>query len=100
MSWPAAFALTLAVELPIVFWLAGTPARRRALADAFAANLLTHPLAWWLIRSLLWPWAAVEVGVALTEAVVYRAATGLAWPRALLTSACANGVTAALSFVV
>ena len=90
----------MAIELPIALWLVGASHRRRASGDVLAANLLTHPAAWWLVRSALWPWALVEILVTATETVVYRAATGLSWPRALITSICANGVTAALSFVL
>lgn len=99
MEWPAAFALTCAVELPIVAAVA-VGRRRRALLDAFFANLLTHPLAWCSVRTLLWSWIAVEVAVLLVEAVVYRTVTRLPRGRALLAATLANGITAALSFVV
>ena len=99
MDWPAAFALTCAVELPIVAAVA-VGRRRRALLDAFFANLLTHPLAWYSIRTWLLSWLAVEVAVLLVEAIVYRTVTRLTWGRALLAAALANGITAALSFVV
>lgn len=99
MEWPAAFALTCAVELPIVAAVA-EGRRRRAAFDAFGANLLTHPLAWYSIRSLLWPWLAVELAVLAGEAVLYRTVTRLSWGRALLAAGLANGITAALSFAV
>jgi len=99
MEWPAAFALTCAVELPIVA-LVAVDRRRRAALDAFGANLLTHPLAWYSVRSLLLSWLAVELAVLAVEAVVYRTVTRLSWARALLAACLSNGVTAALSFVV
>lgn len=73
-------------------------ARRRIAVDSLWANLTTHPLAWFLYGHGLVSWWAVELGVAATEAVVYRAVTRLSWPRALLASGVANGITAALSF--
>ena len=100
MNWLTAFALTVAIELPIIAALAPRDRRRRALGDAFAANLLTHPAAWFLVRSLAAPWSVTELGVAVVEALVYRAVTRMSWARAAIASGCANGVTAALSFVV
>lgn len=99
MEWPAAFAFTCAVELPIVAMMA-QGRRRRAALDAIGANLLTHPLAWYSVRTLLLSWLAVEVAVLLVEALAYRTVTRLTWGRALSASALANGITAALSFVV
>ena len=99
MTWLTAFALTCAVELPIVALLA-RGRRRRAALDAFGANLLTHPLAWYAVRTLLASWTAVELTVVVVEAVVYRTVTRLPLERAVVASALANGVTAALSFVV
>ena len=83
MDWPAAFALTCAVEVPIVVAMAGRGRRRRTVADAFAANLLTHPLAWLLV-----------------EALVYRGVTRLPPARAFAAAGLANLITASLSFVV
>ena len=51
MEWYTAFALTLAIELPVVGLLCPPGARRRGVKDAAAANLLTHPCAWWAILS-------------------------------------------------
>lgn len=99
MDWLAAFALTCAVELPIVAAVA-QGRRRRAALDAFGANLLTHPLAWYSVRTLLLSWTTVELAVLAVEAIVYRSVTRLPWGRALLAAGLANGITAALSFVV
>jgi len=100
MNWPAAFALTAAIELPLVVAVAPRALRRRAALDSLAANLLTHPLAWYLLAAELLPWTAIEVGVTAVELAVYRFVTRLPWPRAVLAALLANGVTAALSFVV
>lgn len=100
MSWLDAFLITCAVELPIVAAIAPRGARRRAAIDAFGANLLTHPAAWYLVRALAAPWVAVELGVTAVELLVYRAVTRMSWRRAALAACCANAVTAAMSFVV
>ena len=100
MDWPAAFALTCAVEVPIVVAMAGRGRRRRTIADAFAANLLTHPLAWLLVGHGILPWLVVEVLVFLVEGVLYRGVTRLPTARAVPAAVLANGITASLSFVV
>lgn len=96
MTWLTAFLLTVSIELPVVLLLAPAARRRRAAGDACAANLLTHPCAWWAVLSLGASWWLVEAAVAFVEAVVYRTSTGLSWPRAALTSLLANGVTATI----
>ena len=100
MSWAAAFVLTVAVEVPLVLWLVGRGRRRRAGRDAVVANLLTHPAAWWVVRSAILPWWIAELVVACVEAVVYRSVTRLSIGRAVSVSLLSNGITAALSFVV
>ena len=99
MNWLEAFALTCAIELPVVALIASRGLRRRAAGDSLAANLLTHPAAWYLVRSAGLPWFAAEIGVAAIELLVYRRVTRLSWLRAAAASLAANGVTAALSFV-
>ncbi len=99
MNWALAFALTCVIELPIVIAWARGRRRHRVAIDAFAANLFTHPAAWYLVRSLGTPWLAVEIGVTAVESLVYRRVSGFDWWRAIAASGCANGVTAALSFV-
>lgn len=100
MDWPTAFLCTVAVELPLVALVAPRGQRRRAAVDSIAANLLTHPLAWFTFGSGLLPWAVVEAGVAGVEFAVYRFVTQLRWPVAAAAALIANAVTAALSFVV
>jgi hypothetical protein len=99
MSWPWLLALTCAVELPIVVALAPASARRRIVGDGLAANLLTWPLAFWLVTGGHAGWLAVELGVAAVETLVYAQVTRLALPRALGVAVAANGVTAAMSFL-
>jgi len=79
VSYPVGLALTLGVELPLVLAVAhavecGT---RRTTLVALAANLLTHPLLWFVVA----PWAddrlgltgvlLAEGGVVVVEAIVY-----------------------------
>lgn len=98
MNQLAAFALTAAIEAPLVVLAAGPGSRARAAVDSLAANLVTHPLAWWLLGCGL-PWLPLELGVAASETFVYRAVTRLSWGRAVAAALLANSVTAALSFV-
>lgn len=100
MTWLYAFLLTAAIELPIVALLAGRGKRRRGATDSIGANLVTHPIAWFLVRSMEAPWLAVEIGVFVAECLIYRQVTRMPWLRAVAAALLANGVTAALSFVV
>ena len=89
MSQPAAFALTLVVELPWyvtglvilvgVRWLA-------ALALGIGVNACTHPLLWWtlaphptLLQTLLAEIVVVVAETALLAAAVRRDLAVLAW---------------------
>ena len=100
MNWATAFALTVAIELPIVMLVAARGRRRRAAGDALAANLLTHPCAWWAVLSAGAPWLLVEALVAATELLVYRTLTRMSWARAAAASLLANGVTAAIGLLL
>ncbi|MFT4511591.1 MAG: hypothetical protein ACI89X_000631 [Planctomycetota bacterium] len=100
MTWLYAFLLTVAIELPIVALLAGRDRRRRGAMDSIGANLFTHPLAWFLIRSMEAPWLAIEIGVFVVECMIYRHVTRMSWRRAVTAALLANSSTAALSFMV
>ena len=100
MIWLYAFLLTCAIELPIVVMCAGPCKSRRSATDSLAANLVTHPTAWYLVRSMLLPWLAIELVVAAAELLIYRGVTKLSWQRATAAAVLANGATAAISFVV
>jgi hypothetical protein len=65
-----------------------------------AANVVTHPIAWFLVRSMEAPWLVVEIGVFVAEGLIYRQVTRMPWLRAVAAALLANGITAALSFVV
>ena len=100
MMWLYAFLLTCTIELPIVMMCAGEGKRRRAATDSLAANLVTHPAAWHVVRSMMTPWLGTEVAVTAMELLIYRGVTRLSWRRATAASLLANGITASLSFVV
>lgn len=93
LSWPAACAATVALELPLAAALAPPGRGRRVGGDALLLNLFTHPLAWGAVLGLGWPLLPVEVAVTAAEAVGYRAVSGLPWSRAALTSVVCNGLT-------
>jgi hypothetical protein len=100
-AWLVAFLVTFAVEAPIVVALtrASETCVWRRLAFAFFAQLVTHPLVWFVfpyivglrggtatLLSELWAWVAEAVFYAL----VIR---GLTFTRALGVSAIANGAS-------
>lgn len=99
MTWLVAFVLTCAVEFALVFALAPPAQRARIATDSLAANLCTHPPAFWLVtqgHAGFWP---VEFVVWLGEAAIYASVSRLPALRALATSLAANGVTLAMSFL-
>ncbi|MFI5302139.1 MAG: hypothetical protein ACHREM_28950 [Polyangiales bacterium] len=100
-AWLRAFALTCAIELPVVLLLTrelGIDVRRRALLALFA-QLATHPLVWHVFPYIpgLTGWQAFvasELYAWMAEAILYATA----WPtlrlsRALAISAVANGLS-------
>lgn len=100
-GWFAAFALTFAVEAPIVaLLLRGSGiAPARAVALALFANLVTHPLVWFVIPQLLDigtpEYTTVAEGWAvLAETAFYRLAVGsMPVRRALLIAVVANAAS-------
>lgn len=106
MTWPAAFALTLAIELPIVW--RGTrdqrlpPARR--LAAGIGASALTHPALWFVLSPLLSPalgyWGFLALGEALVVAVEALWFWGWSLSRPLRLSLLANAASAAVGLLV
>lgn len=94
--WLIAFLLTLGVELPVV-WLVlrRETSPGRILAACLAANLMTHPVVWFLLPRLFSSYLSylivAELGAFLAEALVYRAALRpLSWRMAVSASALAN----------
>ena len=97
LAWLRAFALTLAVELPVAVALLAfiEPRRARRAGAAVLANLATHPLVWFAFPGLTAGPAArlasSEVWAVVGEAAIYR----FIWPalplhRAALVSLAAN----------
>jgi len=94
-----AVALTLAVEVPLAALLAATRPRHRGAVDAALLNLVTHPLAYLAIQRWAAPFAAVELAVAIAEALGYCLVTRLGWRRALVVSLVCNIATGTLSWL-
>ncbi len=95
LLWAKAFALTIALEVPIVTALAPRGSRRAAILVATATQAMTHPLAWLAFQSGWLGWWGIEIAVTAVEGTVYAIAT-----RRLLASFCvsllANAVSALL----
>lgn len=108
-SWFSSFLITLGVELVVVALLwrrFGRPIPvRTGLMACLVANLLSHPLAtviWFQAlgtlngAQALAAYVAMECGVVLLEAIVYRSLLSGAWRRAFSVSLLANAPTALL----
>jgi hypothetical protein len=95
----ATLAVTLLVELLVVGLSARGGLRAPALRTCLFANLLTQPLASYLV--LLAPgggaFVAIELGVVLAEVLAFRLSGRLSWPWALRLAVRANALTIALS---
>lgn len=106
-NWLRAFGLTLSIELPIAAWMLATvePGMARRIGGVVIANLVTHPLVWFLFPGLALGWAArfaaSEAWAFLAETAVYV----IVWPslrlrRAALVSLAANGASALAGLIV
>lgn len=91
-AWLPAFALTLAIEVPLVAAFAPRGRRRGIAAIAAAAQTCTHPLAWLVVLDTQLGWWTVEAAVVVVEALVYVAG-GLRW-RAPVVALLANAASA------
>jgi hypothetical protein len=92
--WLQAFTLTLAVEVPLAFALAPRGRRAAFVPIAVAAQLLTHPLAWFAFSEGYLGWWAVEGTVLVVETIVYALAA-IGWLRASVIAVVANALSAA-----
>jgi len=97
MTWAEAFALTLAIEVPLALVVLRGPRARVAVVAALA-TAITHPLLCFvLLPALPGPWVARvipgEVVVIAIEAVVYALGLGLKRGHALAASAFLNGAS-------
>jgi hypothetical protein len=70
-SWCQAFALTLAIEVPIVMVLAPRRRRSRTVGIAVCAQMFTHPLAWLAFQQGVLGWWSVEGAVVVVEGAIY-----------------------------
>lgn len=110
MSFPLAYLLTLAVEVPVVVGAGaavGVGPWRRTLVAAVLANLATVPVLWFVVMPLLEPlagWlAAVLVGetlVVAAEAAVYALRLRCGPLVAVAISLGANGLSVLVGLVV
>jgi hypothetical protein len=105
MSYGAALALTVAVDVPL--YVAGLLALRlaapaRALLVALGVNLLTHPVLWLVLADGASPTGVLiaEACVCVVEALVIRAVVGRGAPLALLLAIGANAASFAVGLVV
>jgi hypothetical protein len=99
-GWLRAFAVTLAVELPLATWLLapGGASVPRRVSLVFLANLATHPIVWFVFPelSLSYPvnLCLSETWAVLIEALAFSTAMpALGVRRAFGVSALANGVS-------
>jgi hypothetical protein len=100
LLWFAAFALTVALEAPVVWAILRRvePSAGRLVALAAFASLATHPVVWFVFPEL--PpggWGSTllsEAWAVATEALFYALALrGLAPARALLASVASNALS-------
>lgn len=103
-AWAWAFGLTVALEAPVVtLILRGPVIWPRALLIALGAQLITHPVLWFVAPRFepYWAWVTVmELAVFAVEAALYTGllrTTTKSWakvlPRAIGASAAANGLS-------
>jgi hypothetical protein len=100
-SWLAAFAVTQAVEIPIVVRAQPDVPWPRRLLVAAGGSTLTHPVVWFVIPRLVTDWTAMvlvaETFAVLAEAAWFRA-FGISQP--LLWSLLANASSVAVGFAL
>ncbi len=99
LTYLALLATTILLELGLA--MSVSPGRRKIVArDLVILNLLTHPMATYMVQQEHLSWFTTEALVVGLEAVGYRALTRLSWGRACALSLLCNGLTAAASFVL
>ena len=115
--WVLALLLTLAIEVPLVVVLTGSPLgdfqgsqsampRRKVACFAAAAQLMTHPAVWFLFPLIPWmsrgtSFALSELWAWTAEATLYAlTAVAPSTLSAVAISALANGASLAIGFLV
>ena len=92
-------ALALAITIVVEGALASALLRRFPWLETIAIQLVTWPVAQWLVwrwASLFWP---IELGVAIVETALWRVVLPMPLRRAAFVSFVANGVTALIAYV-
>lgn len=108
MGWAAAFVDTLAIETPIYLWLLRERGWRFGFTVALLGNALTHPFAWWLVRSSEPAWSrfgAAELFAWLSEALLLvllaRAFDKrIGWSQSVWTALAANATSASIGLLI
>lgn len=101
MTWPEAFVITQAIELPI--WLAA--ARRlsvpRRFLIAFGSSSITHPILWLVFPWESWPYLpTVILGESFVVVVEALFAKWLGVPNPWLWSLFANATSVAIGLLL
>jgi hypothetical protein len=98
--WLVAFALTVAIEAPVVWFLVGPaePRPMRKIGAIFYANLATHPAVWFIFPLLPvsrgTSLALSEISAFVLEAALYAMLFDkISLRRAALVSLLANGLS-------
>ena len=98
--WLVAFALTIAIEAPVVWLLVGStePRAMRKIGAIFYANLATHPAVWFIFPLLpVSRWMSVtlsEISAFVLEAGLYAMLFDkISLRQAALVSLLANGLS-------
>ena len=111
LAFAKGFAITQAVEIPVVWYLFARHFRRvgrgvdtrRIIAAAFFANMATLPYLWFIYPELLGFAGAVALGettALVAEATLYYLLLETSLSAALLTSLAANGCSVLVGLIV
>lgn len=111
MTQLTALLLSLLIEVPLVmvlFWWIRRPLKTteafRCLLISVAATLVTHPIAWWLMKTLSIPslvkFLGIEAGVFLLEGIIYFYFTPLSLKRSMFMSFVANAASAGIGYIL
>jgi hypothetical protein len=106
LAWFRAFLLTCGIELVVAPWVLGTNAPlARRLALVFFAQLVSHPLVWFVFPELRLGATgyvvAAETWAVVIEAVFYRVVlVDISRRTALAAAALANGISFGIGLLV
>jgi hypothetical protein len=108
MSWAIAFTATLAIEAPIYLWLLRERGWRFGVTMTLLGNLLTHPIACWLVSGAEPAWGrfvAAELFAWLSEAlllvVLGRAfQKRIDWSQSVWIALAANATSAGIGLLI